>query len=108
MTDFKSVSDFSLCVNPVCKIFNATIQCLVRDHLLIDEQWSDDPKKFTYFLSKSESILDTLSSFEIGWRDEKLGVKVIRVALPGSQRKSLRSMKNARPKMRFKPCVLLA
>jgi hypothetical protein len=66
-----------LCVNPVCKIFNATIQCLVRDHLLIDELWSDDPKKFTYFLSKSESILVTLSSFEIGWWDEKLGVKVI-------------------------------
>ncbi len=30
----------------------------------------------------------------------------IRVALHGSQRKSLRSMKNASPKMRFKPCVV--
>jgi hypothetical protein len=64
-------------VNPVCKFFNATFQCLVRDLLLINEQWWDDKKKFTYFLSKPSSMLCAFFSFEIGWQDENLGVKVV-------------------------------
>jgi hypothetical protein len=35
-------------------------------------------KKVTYFLSKSNFIIGTLSGFEIGWQDKKLGVKVVR------------------------------
>ncbi len=72
-----SFKNFTLCVNPVCKTFNATFQCSVRDHLLINKQWLDDRKKFTSFLSKSSSMLCAFSGFEIGLRDEKLGVKVI-------------------------------
>jgi hypothetical protein len=49
----KKIWKFSLCLNPVCNFFNATFQCLVRDHLLIDEQWLDDQKMFTYFFSTS-------------------------------------------------------
>ncbi len=60
------------------RMFNATFQCLVRDHLLIDELWSDDRKKFTYFLPKPSSMLCAFFSFEIGWQDEKLGVKAVR------------------------------
>jgi hypothetical protein len=66
-----------LCVNPVCNFFNDTFQCSVRDHLLIDEQWSDDQKRFTYFLSKPSSMLCAFFSFEIGSQDEKFGVKVV-------------------------------
>ena len=34
------VKFFSLCVNPVCKFFNADFQCSAKMHLLIDnEQW---------------------------------------------------------------------
>ena len=52
-------------------------------------------------------MADTIADIVYGTYDEVEGN--IRVALRGSQRKSLRSMKNASPKMRFnKPCVLLA
>ncbi len=61
----------------MCNFFHATFQCSVEDHLLINEQWSDDQKKATYFLSKPSSTLCAFFSFEIGWRDDKLGVKVI-------------------------------
>ncbi len=35
------------------------------------------PNFLTYFLSKPSSMLCVFFSFEIGWRDEKLGVKVV-------------------------------
>jgi hypothetical protein len=34
----------SLCVIPVY-FFNATFQCSIGNHLLINEQWSDDQKE---------------------------------------------------------------
>jgi hypothetical protein len=34
-------------------------------------------KRGTYFLSKSSSMLCAFFSFEIGWWDEKIGVKVV-------------------------------